>query len=128
MTMKRKSHPQKNTLLKNTASPRTTIFFKRVFISPTQEEIQIIFFPTLRFFNYLFFHRTLRNWTDTASIVGNFGQSVCKLDTTHLRTDRRATDNKGLKEMAGEVVNQTFVLLINGCGRLTVRASKPPLL
>ncbi len=52
----------------------------------------------------------------------------CKLDTTHLRTDRRATDNKGLKEMAGEVVNQTFVHLINSCGRLTVRASKPPLL
>lgn len=36
--------------------------------------------------------------------------------------------NKGLKEMAGKVVNQTFVLLINSCGRLTVRASKPPLL
>jgi hypothetical protein len=36
--------------------------------------------------------------------------------------------NKGLKEMAGEVVNQTFVHLINSCGRLTVRASKPPLL
>ena len=38
------------------------------------------------------------------------------------------TDNKGLKEMAGEVVNQTFVHLINSCGRLTVCASKPPLL
>jgi hypothetical protein len=37
-------------------------------------------------------------------------------------------DNKGLKEMAGEVANQTFVLLINSCSRLTVRASKPPLL
>ena len=43
------------------------------------------------------------------------------------RTEAR-TDNKGLKEMAGEVVNQTFVLLINSSGRLTVRASKPPLL
>ena len=43
------------------------------------------------------------------------------------RTDSPA-DNKGLKEMAGDVVNQTFVLLINCCGRLTVRASKPPLL
>jgi len=40
----------------------------------------------------------------------------------------KAADNKGLKEMAGEVVNQTFVHLINSCGRLTVRASKPPLL
>lgn len=34
----------------------------------------------------------------------------------------------GLKEMAGEVVNQTFVLLINSSSRLIVRASKPPLL
>jgi hypothetical protein len=38
------------------------------------------------------------------------------------------TDNKGLKEMAGSVVNQTFVLSTNFCGRLIVRASKPPLL
>ncbi|MBK6915412.1 MAG: hypothetical protein IPH11_17745 [Ignavibacteriales bacterium] len=82
---------------------------------------------TLQCFN-LFCQRTVRNWTDIASNVIRFGQSVCKLDTTHLRTDRRATDNKGLKEMAGEVVNQTFVLLINSCGRLTVRASNPPLL
>lgn len=36
--------------------------------------------------------------------------------------------NKGLKEMAGEVVNQTFVHLINSYSRFTVRASKPPLL
>ena len=36
--------------------------------------------------------------------------------------------NKGLKEMAGAMVNKTFVLLINSCGILTVRASKPPLL
>jgi hypothetical protein len=36
--------------------------------------------------------------------------------------------NKGLKEMAGDVVKQTFVHLINSCGRLTVCASKPPLL
>lgn len=51
-----------------------------------------------------------------------------KLEQTLLRTDRRASANKGLKEMAGEVVNQTFVYLINSCGRLTVRASIPPLL
>ncbi|MES1181692.1 MAG: hypothetical protein ABUL44_02760 [Flavobacterium sp.] len=38
------------------------------------------------------------------------------------------TANMGLKEMAGDVVNQTFVLSTNSCGRLTVRASKPPLL
>ena len=43
-------------------------------------------------------------------------------------TDRKAAYNMGLKEMAGEVVNQTFVHLINSSGRLTVCASKPPLL
>lgn len=52
----------------------------------------------------------------------------CKHGQTTLGTDRRASANKGLKEMAGEVVNQTFVLSINSCCRLTVRASKPPLL
>jgi hypothetical protein len=45
----------------------------------------------------------------------------------NLTTEAHA-HNTGLKEMAGEVVNQTFVHLINSCGRLTVRASKPPLL
>lgn len=35
--------------------------------------------------------------------------------------------NMGLNEMAGEVLNQSAVLSINICGRLTVRASKPPL-
>lgn len=53
---------------------------------------------------------------------------MCKLDNSHLRTDRRATDNKGLNEMAGEVINQTLVHLINSCGRWTVCGSKPPLL
>lgn len=52
----------------------------------------------------------------------------CKTQPTLLRADRRAADNKGLKEMAGEVVNQTFVLSTYICGRLTVRASNPPLL
>ena len=54
--------------------------------------------------------------------------SAFKIDTTHLRTDRRASANMGLKEMAGAVVNQTVVLPTNFCGRLTVPASKPPLL
>lgn len=42
--------------------------------------------------------------------------------------ERTPASNMGLKEMAGEVVNQTFVLLINSSGSLTVFASKPPLL
>jgi len=50
------------------------------------------------------------------------------LQTVVPRTNSLAAYNKGLKEMAGDVVNQTFMHLINSCGRLTVRASKPPLL
>ncbi len=120
-----KANAQKNTLLKNAQANAANIFFKRVFFSPSQEE----FFPPL-FFLFFFRHRTgtVLNPTDIAPNVNNFVDSVCKLDTTPLRTDRRASGNKSLKEMAGEVVNQTFELLINCCGRLTVRASKPPLL
>jgi hypothetical protein len=95
----RKPPLQKNTLLKNAASHRTTNFFKRVLFSATQKEIQIIFFPTLRFF-YFFFQRTVRNLTDSASNVNRFLDSVCKLDKTTLRTDRRATDNSGFKKLA----------------------------
>lgn len=50
-----------------------------------------------------------------------------KLDKTKLRTESKTAHNKGLKEMAGDVDNQTFVHLINSSGKLTVRASKPPL-
>ena len=95
--MKRKSHPQKNILLKNAEANAKGIFFKRVLFSPTQEEIQIIFFATLRFFNYLFFQRTVRNRTDIATNVNRFGQSVCELQTLPLRTDSRAAGNIRLK-------------------------------
>jgi hypothetical protein len=118
-----KALTQKNTLLKNAASYRTTNFFKRVFFSPTQEEIQIIFFPTLRFFNYLFSQHKILNWTDHASIVDKFEQSVCKLATTHLRADRRASANTGLAKVAVQfsadslVVAESLVLRINICGK-----------
>lgn len=63
----KKATAQKNTLLKNAQANAESNFFKRVFFSPPQEEIQIIFFPTLRFFNYLFFQRTVLTWTDKDS-------------------------------------------------------------
>ena len=94
------SHPQKNTLSKNPKANTKGIFFKRVFFSPTQEEIQIIFFATLRFFNNLFFQRTVRNRTNSASKINRFEQSECKLETSMQRTDRRATDNSGFKKLA----------------------------
>ena len=45
---------------------------------------------------------------------------------TTLRTDRRAADNKGLKEIGGLVVNCNFVQLIKFGGRLTVLCSEIP--
>ena len=91
------ANPQKNTLLKNAQANAASIFFKRVFFSPTREE----FFPPL-FFLFFFRHRTssVLNWTDRASNVNLFGQSACKLDTSPLRTDRRASGNSGFKKLA----------------------------
>jgi hypothetical protein len=95
-----KSHPQKNTLLKNAQGNAQSNFFKRVFFSPTQEE----FFPPLFFFR----HRKGfgLNWTDSASNVNLFGQSASKLDTSTLRTDRRASGNSGFKKLAVQWLNE----------------------
>ncbi len=99
----RKAHTQKNTLLKNTQANAACNFFKRVFFSPTQEE----FFPP-RFFLFFFRYRTdlVHNWTDSASNVNLFGQSACKLNTSTLRTDRRASGNSGFKKLAVQCLNQ----------------------
>ena len=129
--MKRKANAQKNTLLKNAQANAESNFFKRVFFSPTQKEIQIIFFPTLRFFNYLFFQRTVRNRTDIALNVNSFEYSVCGLQTTHLRTDSKAADNIRLKEILKKgalTVKRTVVHLTNCCGYTNSRASNPPFL
>jgi len=91
----RKVLPQKNTLLKNAQANAESIFFKRVFFSPAQEEIQIIFFPSLRFFYYLFSQRTVTLSTDKTFKANNIDKSECKLDNSPHRTDRRATDNTG---------------------------------
>jgi hypothetical protein len=58
-----KANAQKNTLLKNAQANAASIFFKRVFFSPTQEE----FFPPL-FFLFFFRHRTglVLNRTDSS--------------------------------------------------------------
>lgn len=74
----RKSNAQKNTLLKNAQANAESNFFKRVFFSQL----------------------TVSSRTDITSNLYRFGQSVCKLDKTHPRTDRRATDNKGLAKVA----------------------------
>lgn len=70
-------------------------------------------------------HRTrkvqtfVQTLTDIAMNVNRFGQNECKLDTTHLRADRRATDNKVLPKAGVTcfydtfVLNQTLVFQIN---------------
>ena len=110
---------KKNTLMQAATSNAETKACKRVFFSPTQEEIQIIF-PSLRFFNYLFFQRTVHNRTETASNVNRFEQSVCNLDTTHFWTERRASGNKVLPKAGVTnfydtlVLNRTLVFQMNG--------------
>ena len=44
--------------------------------------------------------------TDTALNVNRFGKSVCGLDTSPLRTDRRASGNSGFKKLAVQWLNQ----------------------
>jgi hypothetical protein len=97
---------QKNTLMQaatnqlTNQSSQESIFFSH----PSRNSK--IFSPTLRFFNYLFFQRTVLNWTDSASNLNRFRESVCKLEATHLRTDRRASANSGFKKLAVQWLNE----------------------
>ena len=108
--MSRKALTQKNTLLKNPQANAEGNFFKRVFFSPPQEEIQIIFFPTLRFFNYLFFQRTVLIRTDIASNVNRFVASVCGHQTEQLRGKSTASANKKINAifLFGGVIRYAF--------------------
>ena len=119
--MRRKALPQKNTLLKNAQANAESIFSKRVFFSPPNKS-------TLPFFTNLFFptHGFSCNRTDTASNVNRFGQSVCKLDTTLLRTDRRATDNMRLASCGVTCLNSSAVFQITFCAWLTVLCPEIP--
>ncbi len=61
--------------------------------------------------------------TDTALNINHFEQSMCKLDTSPLRTDRRASGNStfaigGNSCSADSLeVAESFVLRINICGK-----------
>lgn len=94
---------QKNTLLKSAQANAEGNFFKRVFFSPTQEE-----FFSPRFFLFFFSHHTglVLNSTDSASNVNLLGQNAYKLDTSTLRTDRRASGNSGFKKLAVQWLNE----------------------
>jgi hypothetical protein len=123
MTMKQKALTQKNTLLKNAQANAASNFFKRVFFSPPKKS-------TLPFFTNLFFppHGFTANTNSCASNVNRFEQSVCGLQTTHLRTNSRAAANIRLKEILKRRAlfgNQTVVLLIGSCGETNSGASNP---
>lgn len=98
------SRHKKNTLLKTAQGNARPKFLREYFFSYPRRN-SIFFSPTLRCFNF-FCQLTVRNWTDSASNINCFGQSVSKLATTNLRTDRRATDNKGFKKLAVQWLNE----------------------
>ncbi len=85
--------PTKNTLLQAAASQPTKQSLQESIFSPTQEKLKNKKIPTLQKIKTSF-HRTEQTLTDIAMNVNCFGQSVFKLDTTILRTDRRASGNR----------------------------------
>jgi len=85
--------PTKNTLLKAAKANAATKAFKRVFLSPPQEEFYF-FSPTLRCFKY-FATALCVTRQDCSSNLNRFvDRFVRTSDTTHLRTDRRASGNR----------------------------------
>jgi hypothetical protein len=88
---------KKNTLLQAAQGNAETKACKRVFFSATQIEIQKFFLPPFKKIRTP--NRTVLTWTDTALNVNRFEQTVCGLQTTHLRTDSRAAANIRLKEI-----------------------------
>lgn len=89
-----KSLTQKNTLLQAAICQPTKQNLQESIFSPTQEKLKNKQFPSLQK-NKTSYHSTVQTLTDIALNLNRFGQRVCKLDTTHLRTDRRASGNIG---------------------------------
>ena len=77
--------------------------------SPPKKKLKNKKSPTLQK-NKTSFHRTMQTLTDTTLNVNHFGQSECKLDTTHLRTTRRASGNKVLPKAGVTSFYDTFML------------------
>ena len=103
-----KASSQKNTLLQAAQANAETKACKRVFFSPSQEE----FFPPL-FFLFFFSLRTgaVYNLTGCVSKINRYRQVTANLTRHHFGRTEARTDNKGFKEMAGEVVNGNFAVL-----------------
>ena len=116
-----KALTQKNTLLQVATSQPTKQSLQESIFSSTQEKLKNKKFPTLQKNKTSPTHGA--NLTVTASNVNRFGQSVCKLDTTNQRPDRRASGNKVLPKAGVTcfydtfVLNQTFVFQIKSSAK-----------
>jgi hypothetical protein len=107
-----KSPHTKNTLLQFAQGNRTNQKLQESIFSPTQEKLKNKKFPTLQK-NKTSFHRTMQTLTDIALNVNRFGQSVCKPDTSTLRTDRRASGNSGFKKLAVQWLNEHLCFVLS---------------
>lgn len=88
-----KSQRNNHTLLQAVTSQPTNQSLQESVIVPSHKKLFSKNFPPFKKIKNT--QRTVLTLTDTASNVNRFGHCVCKLDTTTLRTDRRAADNKG---------------------------------
>ena len=105
--MKKKANAQNNTLLQFAQGNRTNQKLQESIFSSTQEKLKNKIFPTLQK-NRTSFHRTLQTLKETDLNANCFGKSGYKLDTSTLRTDRRASGNSGFKKLAVQWLIEHF--------------------
>ena len=100
-----KSSHTKNTLLQFAQGNRTNQKLQESIFYPTQIKLKNKKFPTLQK-NKTSFHQTVQTLTDITLEKNSFEKSECKLDTSTLRTDRRASGNSGFKKLAVQWLNE----------------------
>jgi hypothetical protein len=119
LNQENKSHPQKNTLLKNAQANATSNFFKRVFFSPSQEKLKNKKFPSL-----------LKNKTSQPHSPRQTDTNIHgrHLTAQYLRTlhgdtdDRRAATNSTLPKVAVSCFVGQFCGYINFSASMKVCA------
>ncbi len=87
-----KSQRNNHTLLQAATSQPTNQSLQESVIVPPNKKLFSKNFPPFKKIKNT--QRTVLILTDTTSNVNRFGQSVCKLDRTHLRTDSTAAANR----------------------------------
>ena len=105
--MKKKANAQNNTLLQFAQGNRTNRKLQESIFSSTQEKLKNKNIPTLQK-NKTSFHRTLETLKETDLNANCFEKSGYKLDTSTLRTDRRASGNSGFKKLAVQWLIEHF--------------------